>query len=410
MASPTKFENLVAPQISLTRLPDRVSWLGGLKSVLKSTVASAEALSLWLAAHDDPDLVAKLKPYEKNYAKLRGYLQIGDVGVKTVGYTFFFGYVSGAGPTATNISFAVAVAIYLAAVDHFTFVRGTLVATGLRGMADAGMTVKLPSASHRSAKLAKVLRLTMSGITGVLLAFVIGLTYDHAAIVKQETLDSLSSNHALVEQATRDYDAKAQRAEKEYRDELALLNRNLSARRREALSAEVAHHQAELQEIKANRSSTITRWITSQPDFIPKDDSFFGHIKAFLEMLWENPLAAVPILALDAAALLIDLLTATLSLSYIPSTYAAEMLRRQLQEIVLITRSAAAGLKPAAQGAGDADNVPAAPPAEPDAQHAAPPKPPPPPNPAANGAAPPPKRPRGRPRKQVISATGGSEV
>ena len=397
-------ENLVGPQISLAGplQTGRASWLAGFKSALKSGASSVEKLSLQLAAHDDPDLVAKLAPYERNFAKLRGWLQVGDVLVKTGGFTILIGYVSGAGFTAATFFSAAGVAVYLAAVDHLFFVRAPLAESGRRAMADVGMLVALPSANSRSARWAKVLRLAMSGITGIVLALVIGLKYDHAAIVQREQEDWLTNNRVIIERVVHDFDAKQQLAEKAYRQLLALANKNVSARHREQRDAELARRQGELDNLNAGRSNAIERLIESAPNFIPRDDSFIGHIKAFLEVLWENPAVAVPILLLDLAALSIDLLTATLSLVYIPSAYSAEILRRQLESIVQTTRSAAANLKPINQRVppADGDTRPPPPPAPPSAENAAPPQPP--ARPVTNGGDTLLRRGRGRPRKNGL--------
>jgi hypothetical protein len=401
MATSLDIEKLVTPQISLTGPPlPGPSWSAGCRSFLKSATASAEVLSLRLAALDDPELVAKLAPYEKNFAKLRGFLQLGDLGIKTLGLAILLGVVSGSGVTPSILLVAVVLATYLVAVDRITFVRAPLLDAGLRAMADAGMQVKLPSRGRRSAKFAKALRFVMTIVTGVLFALVLGLKYDSSAILQQERLDFLSNNRSLYEQATHDYDGKKQRAEEAVREQLAVVNgkRNVSAQRREQQAAELNRRQRTLEQLNIGRSEMIEQWIEKQPNFIPGDaSSFIGRIRAFFEFLWANPAAALPVLALDAVVLALDLMTATLSSIGIPSLYAAEMLRRQLESIVRTTRATAANLKPAEERASsDGDDPP--PPASPAAGAAAPPRPPQPPSPGANGAAMP-QRGRGRPRK-----------
>jgi len=406
MSSPNDIQNrvglkgsIIGPQTPGPSHADRF------KSWLKATAASTEKLSFLLAAHDDPELIAKLKPYERNFAKLRGVGQVLDLGVKTAGMTMLLDYVSGSGFSAGNLAMAALLAAYLGLVDHFTFVRAPLVETGLRAMADAGLKLELPSVNEKSTRRAKLLRVSVSVLTGVVLAFVIGLAYDRDAIVQQEQLDWIANNRSSYDQAVRDYNAKEKYFEEAYREHFASAHskRRMSAQLRAKLNAELAKSQSDLDTLRTGRGQVLDGWIKSQPGFIPKDDSFIGRIKAFIEVIRANPLAGVPILALDVLALALDLMTAMLSLVRIPSLYAAETVRRHLEAIVQTARLAAANLTPVEQrglptGDRTDDEPDRRPPTSPAAGGAKTPSPPWPPITAANGAAIPHRGP-GRPRK-----------
>jgi hypothetical protein len=413
---------------------ERPSRTDRLKSGLSSTWASLTRLSLQMAAHDDPVLVAKLEPFERNFAKLRGALQLGDCVIKAGGLTILIGVVSGEGVTFATVSIASLIGIYLTLLDHLSFVRGSLLENGLRAMRDHRLNVTFFSGNRKSAKWAKIIRIGMSVLVGALLAFAVGLRYEYDAITQQEQLDFIAANRVIYEQAVHDFDSVRQRAAKDYQDAVARqkAGRNSSAKRRDQIDADVQAARLRLDTFDQGRPDAITRSMGAQATFVPKDDSFIGRVRAFLEVLWARPASALPIIAVDLATCALDLASATISMIYVPSAYAAELARRQLETLVRTTREAAAtlrrggGIRP---GTGEGDDEPPPAPASPaGSAAAAPPEPPEPPRPAGGAAMPPkPPRPpadatgapmparrgRGRPRKDAsapANGKGGSDV
>jgi hypothetical protein len=318
-----------------------------LKSAFTLTGASIATLGLQLCAHDDPELVKKLAPFERNFAVVRGWLQIVDLAVKTILLSILLNCITADGAVG-NVWMAMVLASYLAAVDHLTFVRAPLLGVGIRALADAGLWVSLPSANDKRSKWTKRLRIATSIVTALVLSFAVGLKYDRAAIDQRMQEDFLADNQANYQTINRDLDAKRKQAENAVSAAQRLLkaSRDYSPQRVGQVQAELARRQGALEQLKAGRPDATNQLLKKEPNFIPKDDSFFGSIKAFLEVLWANPLAALPIIGIDLIALSLDLMTATLSLVYIPSVYAAELVRRQLEGVTQAARAAASTLKP----------------------------------------------------------------
>ena len=380
--------------------PPRGSWMARGKSILKATTACAAALSLRFAAVDDPELAAKLKPFERNFFVLRGGLQGLDFCTKAMGLIFLFEWASGSGVSADIVVAAVVVAAFLVTADHVTFVRASLIETGIQVLFDARLKVMLPSLNRRSVRRAKALRVAVTCLAGVLLAFVIGIKFDHAAIVQQREKDWLANNQANYSQAVRDFGRTEQGLEDQRKHAMAQLKKRLSARHREETEAELARIESAIQKLDAGRAQFVGGYVKSQPDSIPKDDSVIGDVEAFVEVVRANPLAALPVLGLDVLALALDLMTAMLSMVYIPSAYAAETVRRQLEAVTKTARDAATNLKPLGQRApasDDGDDDPPSPPASPAAAAPPPRQPPQDPDVVTDGAEVSPKRGRGRP-------------
>jgi hypothetical protein len=416
-----KIENLVGVEMSIIPPPAppavRPSFVDRFKSVLKSTGAGVSSLSLQLAAHDDPELVTKLAPYEKNVARVRGFMQIVDFGFKAGGLTVLYGYVAG-GVSVVVVGAAAGTALYLVLVDHFVFVRSALPEAGLSAMSDTRLRIKVPSTKRRSARWAKAFRIGVSVTTAIVVALILGLKIDRPAIVQQEQLDFLANNHGLIDQAERDFDTGRQRLEQNIRSS-TYASTHGPARRRAQAEQELQQRQDELSRLNAGRADTLERWIKAQPSFIPKNESLAGDIKAYGEFLWANPAAGWLVLALTVGAIAMDLITATLSLIFVPSAYSAEVMRRQLESLIRTSRAAAAQLRPLSEppddrpptgGASAAAKPPAVLSEEPESPaaptivpHETPHRPASPPT-AMNGVTPPAKRGRGRPKGSGKSA------
>ncbi len=305
-------------------------------------------------------------------------------------------------------------------------------------MRDGGIYIKLPSDADPVPRRVVCFRIGWSVVFGMTVAAGIGLALNASAIDRRLTQDDLMVNSPIVQQTTADYNSRLDRlraaanAERVEIQRLTCLPRRNNAdavdRRIATERQKLEQDNAAVDQLVASRPEMLHNALVHTPGYIPgNDDALVSRFKGFVEVIHDDALSAVPVLAIDALILGLDVFN--LSLGGIGSLgrYPARFARRRLEDITEEARLAATNLKgpdpidfddddpaprapdnkPPTGGAAAAAKPPAVPSEEPAAPaivpHETPHHPASPPPTAMNGVTPA-KRGRGRPKGSGKSA------
>jgi hypothetical protein len=405
----------IGPEIRFTAEPppEGPNYLSRCFDALKRCVAKSNTFIRSLIGYGDPAIESDCSRGEISKATFSGYVFAATPLVMGILSTFAANSLAGGGFNPIICAACFGVSSYVAAADALVL-QVLMFRRGVRDFRNGGVHIKVASDADRAPRRIVAFRIAWSVVFGLVVAGSIGVALNASAIDRRLTEDNLTRNAPLLRQAVADYDAQVDHARTTYNAQLGVVGRIAAAHRSNSRRA-IANHrdealgrqaqievqklnenQAALDQLLASRAERLRETLINTPGYIPQShDSVVSRFKGFAEVVHDDVFSAIPMLAIDALILGLDVFNLCLGGIGSLGRYPARFARRRLEEITEEARAAVANLKRVDPSEPDGDDPP---PANPAAGGAMPPRPPQPPSPGANGAAMP-RRGRGRPRK-----------
>jgi hypothetical protein len=365
----------VGPEIRLSPepQPQQPSFLERCFDIYERAAKRANVFARSLVGYGDPIIETDCSPGEIGKATFRGYVFLATPVIMGTLSTLAANSLANDGFSLFRCVACFGLAGYVAAADA-TILHTLAFRRGIGDMRDGGVYIKLPSDDDLSTRRIVAFRITWSGIFGVLVAASIGLALNASAIDRRLTEDDLARNSGLIRQGVSDYNTQLDHARAAYTAEQAEIDRltrlqQIEARRpqtaprRNTLAALDRRLSLEKQKLD-QEGKAVDQLIASRPERLqhaltvpgyipPSHGSVVSRFRGFVEVVHDDVFSAMPVLAIDALILGIDVFNLCLGGIGSLGRYPARFARRRLEELTEEARAAAANMGAVADTAAD---------------------------------------------------------
>jgi hypothetical protein len=345
--------------------PPKRSFLDEIFDTSKKCVRALNSVTRTFIGYGDPSLEAACSRGEIWKATFRSYVFCATPLVMGTLSTLAANSLTGGGFSLFRTAVCFGFAAYVAAADA-TILQTLMFRLGIRDMRDGGVYIKVPSHSDPMPRRILCFRICWSVAFGLVVAAAIGLALNASAIDRRLVQDDLTTNSSLVQQASADYNSRVDHlraAANADRSELQRLthlrprnNTNTLDRQIAAGQQKLERDNAALDQFVASRPEKLHDSLVHTPGYIPEShDAVVSRFKGLVEVMHDDTSSAVPVLAIDALVLGLDVFNLCLGGIGSFGRYPARFARHRLEDITEEARAAAANLRPRGDGSGEAE-------------------------------------------------------
>jgi hypothetical protein len=335
--------------------PPKPSFLDRTFERSKRCVTALNAITRTFIGYGDPSLEAACSRGEIWKATFRSYVFSATPFVMGTLSTLAANSLTGGGFSLLRTAACFGLAAYVAAADA-TILQTLVFRHGIRDMRDGGIFIKLPSDADPAPRRIVCFRIIWSVIFGLVVAAAIGLALNASAIDRRLAQDDLTVNTPILRQAVTDYNSQLDHLRAAANTERSEIQRLTHLPRRNnanALDRQIATVQQKLDrdntaidQFVASRPEKLHNALVHTPGYIPEShDAVVSRFKGLVEVIHDDASSAVPVLAIDALILGLDVFNLCLGGIGSLGRYPARFARRRLEEITEEARAAAANLK-----------------------------------------------------------------